>query len=329
MKLHENKGLFKQAIRYTADQLGIPDIYIEKDYWVTFALLKIFKNPIGKDVVFKGGTSLSKCFSLIDRFSEDIDLVVIRRLGESDNRMKKKLKQIGLTVEPELLEVEIEGVTRKRGMNRKTAHSYQKEFKGKYGQVRDVIVLETSWLGYYEPYEQRTINSFIGQMMLDNEQTDQAEEMQMMPFEVAVLSPQRTICEKIMSLVRFSNTNQPIIDLKNKIRHIYDLNQLLKEPELASFLRSPAFDKMLVKVGEDDVKSFRNNKEWLAIHPKEAVLFKETDKTWNQIKSVYQQDFKNLVYGILPDEEEVFATLKYISERLQSIEWDVNINEEL
>lgn len=329
MKLHENEKLYKQAIRYTAEQLGILDIYIEKDYWVTFALNKIFRNPVGEDVVFKGGTSLSKCFSLIDRFSEDIDLVAIRRSGESDNRMKKKLKQIGLSVEPELPEVEIKEITRKRGMNRKTAHSYPKEFKGKYGQVRDVIVLETSWLGYYEPYERQTINSFVGQMMLDSGQTQSAEELQMTPFEVAVLSPKRTICEKIMSLVRFSNTSQPIVDLENKVRHMYDLNQLLKEPELASFLRSPAFDKMLIKVGEDDVKSFRNNKNWLAIHPKEALIFKETDKTWSQIKSVYQNDFGNLVYGALPSEEEVSATLMHISERLQNIKWNVNINKEL
>ena len=38
------------------------------------------------------------------------------------------------------------------GMNRKTAHPLQKEFKGDYGQVRDVIILESTWLGYYEPY---------------------------------------------------------------------------------------------------------------------------------------------------------------------------------
>ncbi len=49
-------------------------------------------------------------------------------------------------------EVFIEGITRKMGMNRKTAHSYIKEFKGDYGQIWDVIILESSWLGYHEPY---------------------------------------------------------------------------------------------------------------------------------------------------------------------------------
>lgn len=69
MKLHENKELFQDVIIATSQQLGIKEIYIEKDYWVRFALFHIFKNDIGKETVFKGGTALSKCFELIQRFS--------------------------------------------------------------------------------------------------------------------------------------------------------------------------------------------------------------------------------------------------------------------
>ena len=62
MKLHENKGLFQDAVIATSQQKGIREMYVEKDYWVTFALYNIFKNEIGKETVFKGGTALSKCF---------------------------------------------------------------------------------------------------------------------------------------------------------------------------------------------------------------------------------------------------------------------------
>jgi predicted nucleotidyltransferase component of viral defense system len=68
-------------VQLTAETLNIKNIYVEKDYWVTNALFTIFNNKIGKDTVFKGGTALSKCFKLIERFSEDIDLVVLRREG--------------------------------------------------------------------------------------------------------------------------------------------------------------------------------------------------------------------------------------------------------
>ena len=144
MKLHLNKQLFRQAVQFTSDQLEILPIYIEKDYWVTFALYTIINNDIGKDTVFKGGTALSKCYNLIERFSEDIDLVVLRREGESNNKLTGKIRKISDIVNEVMPEIKIEGLTHKMGMNRKTAHSYAKEFQGNYGQVRDAIVVEAT-----------------------------------------------------------------------------------------------------------------------------------------------------------------------------------------
>ena len=259
MRLHQNIPLFRDAVRITAQQMNIPSEFVEKDYWVTYALFTIFNNEIGKDMVFKGGTALSKCYHLIERFSEDIDLVVLRREGESNNRLTTKIKTISDVVNAVLPEVNIEGLTQKMGMNRKTAHSYNKEFKGNYGQVRDVIVVEATWLGYYEPYTTKSIVSFVGQMMLDKNQSDIAKENGLLPFELLALEPIRTICEKIMSLVRFSYGENPMDDLKKKIRHTYDLHQLLKQDEFLQFFQSTDFDSMLLKVANDDIVSFRNN----------------------------------------------------------------------
>ncbi len=323
MRLHENIALYKDAIRFTAQEMKLRPEYVEKDYWVTFALFTIFNNEIGKDTVFKGGTSLSKCYQMIDRFSEDIDLVVLRREGETDSKLKSKLKTVSKVVESILPEVPIEGITHKMGMNRKTAHSYNKEFKGDYGQVRDVIILESTWLGYYEPYTTKSIISFVGQMMVDTQQTQIAEENNLLPFDVMVLEPIRTICEKIMSLVRFSYGENPIEDLKKKIRHTYDLHQLLKQEVFSEFFHSKSFDEMLLKVANDDVASFRNNNKWLMHHPKEALIFKELDRVWSEINPTYSAVFKRLVYGELPNEEDILETLKMIQERLQSISWTI------
>lgn len=325
MKLHENKILFRQAVQFTADQMKIPAVYVEKDYWVTYALYTIFNNDIGKDTVFKGGTALSKCYNMIERFSEDIDLVVLRREGESDSQLKSKLKVVSTVVQAVLPEVPIEGVTRKRGMNRKTAHSYRKEVKGDYGQVRDVIILESTWLGYYEPYTTKSIVSFVGQMMLDHKQSDIAKENGLLPFNLLALEPIRTICEKVMSLVRFSYGENPIDDLKKKIRHTYDLHQLLKQDEFLKFFQSIAFDEMLLKVANDDVASFRNNNKWLKYHPNEALIFKDLENIWSELKTIYNGDFKNLVYGALPNEEVVLETLKMIQDRLKTISWTIKI----
>lgn len=325
MKLHLDKTLFVNMVRITAQQMNMPAIYVEKDYWITYALYTIFHNEIGKDTVFKGGTALSKCYTMIDRFSEDIDLVVLRKSGETDNKLKSKLKTISKVVETIMPEVEIADITHKMGMNRKTAHTYVKAFEGNYGQARDVIVLESSWLGHYEPYTTKSIGSFVGNMMVNNGQKDMAKENGLLPFDLLVLEPIRTICEKIMSLVRFSYGENPVDDLKKKIRHTYDLHQLLQQKEFMDFFKSPAFDEMLLKVANDDVASFRNNNKWLVHHPVEALMYKDLDGVWNELKTIYNGDFKNLVYGNLPDDQAVLNTMKKIKERLANIIWTIKI----
>lgn len=326
MRLHENPKLFDQAIRATAQHKQLREIYIEKDYWVTFALYTIFNSEIGTESVFKGGTALSKCFGLIQRFSEDIDLVVLKKDGESANRLTSKIRSISKVVASVMPEIPVEGITQKRGMNRKTGHSYPKVFKGDFGQVRDVIIVEATWLGNFEPYTETAISSFIYEMMVANDQQKMAEEYGLIPFEIKVLDPRRTICEKIMSLVRFSYSENPIEDLRNKVRHIYDLTQLLKVKDLIAFFHSEEFDKMLLKVAHDDVASYRNNNEWLANHPQESPLFSDLNTIWSKLKTTYSEDFRQLVYGELPSEKEVLSTLELISGRILSITWTIKLS---
>lgn len=151
---------------------------------------------------------------------------------------------------------------------------------------------------------------------------------ELLPFDVLALEPIRTICEKIMSLVRFSYGEDPINDLKKKIRHIYDLHQLLKQDEFLSFFNSTGFDDMLLKVAKDDVVSFRNNNKWLNYHPNEALIFGDLENVWTELQPVYKSEFKNLVYGELPDETEVLETLEMIKARLKNISWTVKVENE-
>ncbi|WP_396634836.1 nucleotidyl transferase AbiEii/AbiGii toxin family protein [Maribacter sp. R86514] len=323
MKLHENEQLFRQAVQVTAERMGILDIYIEKDYWVCYALKLIFDSAIKDEAIFKGGTALSKCYKFIERFSEDIDLVVIRRKEETGNQLKSKLKKITKEITAPFVEVEMEGITNKMGMIRKIAYNYPKIFKGNYGQVRDTIIIEATWLGYFEPYTKRVLNTYIYDMMNATNQTALAEEYNLLPFDALVLDSRRTLCEKIMSLVRFSHTETPIVDLNAKIRHVYDIHQLLKDKVVQEFFRSGDFDTMLLKVAHDDVQSFKNNNDWLRYHPKEALIFKSPEETWDQLKDTYQNDFKFLVYGELPKEKDVLTTILKVVERLRTFTWIV------
>ena len=327
MTLHEDERLFRQAVTATAEMVNIPEIFIEKDYWVTYALLAVFQAPIGERTVFKGGTALSKCFGLIDRFSEDIDLVVMHDEGESGNQLKRRIKTVVQVVSSLMPEVKVEGLTRKMGMNRKTAHQYPVTFSGSFGQVRDVIVLEATWFGYYEPYSVQQISTYIYEMMIERGQEDLAAQHDLLPFGVNVLELTRTLCEKMMSLVRFSYGDDPMHDLRMKIRHVYDLYKMLGDEQVKSFFNSEAFDEFICRVAQDDVTSFRNNNDWLIHHPCEALIFDNVEECWQQLKSTYLNDFRGLVYGDLPDEEEVLGTLRQIKKRLSAIDWTVSLDE--
>ena len=97
MTLHNNKELFQELIEATAKELNLPSLYIEKDYWVTYILRNLSMSPYADVAIFKGGTSLSKAYKIIDRFSEDIDLAVITNEMGS-NQIKKLIKQIEKTI---------------------------------------------------------------------------------------------------------------------------------------------------------------------------------------------------------------------------------------
>ena len=83
-------------------------------------------------------------------------------------------------------------------------------------------------------------------------------------------------------------------DLKKKVRHTYDLHQLLQEKYLLDFFYSKNFEDMLLKVAQDDVESYKNNNNWLKHHPNEAKIFAETEAVWEVLKAIYNGDFRTL-----------------------------------
>lgn len=333
MKLHENPELFRQAITATAQQKSTPEksfseIYVEKDYWVTVALKQIFQDAEAAGyTVFKGGTALSKCYGLIDRFSEDIDLAVSHNEDIADNQFTKRIKHVSRLVEEVMPEIFLEGVTNKKGNIRKTAHEYPITFEGDFGQVRDKVIVEASWLGNSDPFVQKEVSSYIYDMMVNTGQQELVAEYGLEPFTIKVLDIKRTFCEKIMSLVRFSYDDDPIDSLSKKIRHCYDLYFMLNDVEVKAFFESDDFLQMMAQVGQDDVESYVNRNEWLRNHPKDAKIFADLDNVWNQLKDTYTGDFSRLVLGVLPNESLIYDTMKTIKDRIESVPWDLKFED--
>jgi len=124
MKLHENKEVFEQTIDATGKYFKIADVFIEKDYWVTYVLKNLSESKHRDKVVFKGGTSLSKAYRLINRFSEDIDIAIIGADEFSGNAIKKIIKEVEDETTKGLTEIVMNGVTSKGSKFRKTVFKY-------------------------------------------------------------------------------------------------------------------------------------------------------------------------------------------------------------
>ncbi len=249
--------------------------------------------------------------------------MVIKGDGESDNSLKGKLKKVTGSLEAVMTIIPDHPLENKRGKIRKIVYGYDKVgVKGAYGQVRDQIILEVSSLGNSHPFETVNIHSMIGEFIGTTNNPDLIKEYQLEPFKVKVISIERTFCEKIVSLVRFSYTENPLEDFANKVRHTYDLHQLLQTDRIASFLKSGDFETMLIQVGMDDDKAIPNNKQWLFKHPSKSMFFGETEKVWETVSKTYTGPFRDLLTGKLPDEKNVLESLMKIGSRLKEIQWN-------
>lgn len=326
MNLHLDKDNFEGAILATAEHFKIPEIFIEKDYWVTYALHQLFHSEVKDLIVFKGGTSLSKCYRVIERFSEDIDMVIVKTATDTGNDLKRKLKAVTDVVDKSILEVvPNDPNTKKLGSLRKIIYSYPKVgVKGDFGEIRENITLEVSHLGNFEPNNIKPICTLIASYIKTTSNLALIKQFGLEDFEVKTLAIERTFCEKIISLVRFSYTENPLEDLSKKVRHTYDLYHLIQLEKIKSFVNSTEFDAMLLQVAIDDDKAIPNDKNWLYQHPKEALIFRETSTVWNELKKVYTTSFKELVTGKLPNENAVFETLVFLSKRIEFINWKIN-----
>ena len=328
MNLHLDKDNFEGAIVATANYFEIPEIFIEKDYWVTYALHQLFHSEVKDLIVFKGGTSLSKCYSIIKRFSEDIDLVVIKNDVDTGSDLKRRLKDITTIIDRSILEIVPDHTnTNKKGSIRKIVYTFPKVgLGGKYGEVKDDITLEVSHLGNFEPNVTKPIRTLIADYINSTPNIELITQFGLGDFEVKALAVERTFCEKIISLIRFSYTESPITDLSNKVRHTYDLTLLLRHDSIKDFVNSDSFGIMLLQVAKDDDKAIPNNKEWLYNHPKEALIFSDTLMVWNVLKKVYTgTKFNELLIGNAkpPHENDVFETIVFLSERIEVISWEV------
>lgn len=307
MKLHNDREAFSDAIQATEQEFGMAQEFVEKDYWICQILQNLSRHPMSERIVWKGGTSLSKGYGLIKRFSSDVDFAVLLD-GLSQNQQKKLVTRIGRDTTVGLEEFDVPESTIKNNRFRKTYHGYKsvlRNRKDKLSFLGNHVIVEINTYGNPYPFVRRAIKPFITEMMERRGLQSMIEELDMKPFELNVLDKRRTLCEKVVSLLRFSFENDTASGLASKIRHFYDLHYLIKDNECAEYLRSD-FGKDLLSLIAHDKAEFDRPPLWKTSDVQTSPLFSGFGSVWQKISSVYVSEVGALSYGDIPSPDEIF-----------------------
>lgn len=307
MILHQDLESFKSLISFTAKDMGLLEFYIEKDYWVTYILKNLSKSSFRDEVVFKGGTSLSKGYNAINRFSEDIDLQLTNP-NLSDNQKKRLLKNIEEEITKGMIYLENHPRESKRENIRKTIYQYPIQISEEdRGQVSDVIVLEINSLSTPEPTEKLKIESYIAKYLRKTNREEFISKFELESFKLEVLSIKRTFMEKIFAILDYTFEKNPEEELGNKIRHLYDIYKLFQVPEIKEFFyQKESFEMASKVVVQNDF--FGKRKDTIY---RNSFLYTDLDRL-DKIEIIYNTKFIGMVLEKLPDFKDLKNTLREI-----------------
>lgn len=155
------------------------------------------------------------------------------------------------------------------------------------------------------PYETKSISSFIEVFLTKTGNLDLISEYNLQPFEINVLDKRRTTIEKILSLIRFSFSENPAASLASKIRHFYDLYFLAIDPECAGYLNSPDFKKDFYELYLHDQEMFDEPASWVGQVAGQSPLFTGFPSLWAKLKDTYNTELSQLSFSKIPDEKQI------------------------
>ena len=236
MLLHKDKEKFVEAIQAASIYHGISASLVEKDYYVTL-LLKMLNGKI-PGLLFKGGTSLAKCYKIIDRFSEDIDLTL------DNNHFSQSKKRNANKAVIEVCD-ELGFILSNREFVEKHSHGNYNVYNIEYpilfpsNDIKPFLKVEMVFIQKAYPHEMQQADSYIGSWLTGNGNTDLAAQFELLPFDVRVQVLERTLVDKVFAVCDYYLRNET----ERNSRHVYDISRILTKVELNERLR-PLIDSV-------------------------------------------------------------------------------------
>lgn len=303
MYLHkENRELFRDAILLASQKLEVSEDIIEKDYYVTLILKKL--SSIEYPVVFKGGTSLSKAFQIIDRFSEDIDITFTEHLGEA---RRKKLKynilkpiadELGLVIG------NFDSVESDKNLNHYDFYYDSVVGDRVSNAIPPYVKLETSLMSYAFPTEKRETKNYL----LDALETEEEEFIityDLKTFPMRVQSLNRTLIDKVFAVCDYYLQGKA----HRNARHLYDIYKLSECVEID--------DDFLKLVEEVRTHRIALEREIAPAAPLDINILELAQKICKE--DFYKEDYRETTLKLISESLEYEILKKHYKELVEKI----------
>lgn len=312
---------------------GIQAKAIEKDWWVTLTLKALFQSAYRQHMVFKGGTSLSKCWNLIARFSEDIDIALdpaAFNMAYVENPTRKQLsdlKRAGCTFTSTLLRNELANQLRNIGLpegmvridaapvpdnmpdtDPQTLLVHYPSLYEPNDYIADTVKIEVSVRSMRIPFTTVNIQSILHAF---NPKPAYAE----IPFPVEVVEPRKTFLEKIFLLhEEFGKPDKARIRAERMSRHLYDLYKIMDSAAgIAALTDHQLYDDLIQH------RQWYSRISWVdyASLSNATISFIPVDEVIEDYRQDYERMREQMIYEDAPTFNEVISSLKILRGRVR------------
>lgn len=308
MRLHTQPDEFQELITLVANEKHISESAVERDYYIVMMLKALSESQYADQCVFKGGTSLSKCYpNSIERFSEDIDLTFLG-MELPDKVCDRTIKKIERVMSDG---AHTEKIAEERSPRSKSMYVW-------FDRPENRVKLEIGSTVRPDPYKKMSVKTYIQEFLEQHGFFEDTDRFDLRTIQINTLNIERTFIDKIMSVKRHAICGS----LNRKVRHIYDVSKLFQMQEIQDFLCDKESLKHLVDLTKKTDSFYIGRRNISADYNPTGSYDFESWKMFfdSEIRSIYEGLHTTLLYT---DEKQDFDEAVTVFEKINSILFEI------